>query len=336
MNQNHDHYYKIQGLLHLTQREYCVYVINTPYDMKKIRVEKNNVFWEKKMEQQFVRFYLDCLLPAIIDSRYLRKMTIRNPSYTMEAKKKSQKIKTESFIGDVKTNNKRKLKQTKETENNKKSKFINDSKNLDDKDIQFIAVIENDDLTERDMSSIKRYFDTREFVIEEIINNVMPDNELNDEDLDCFMRILHRQYNSFAVESVQYIMRPNITNAVTGPAIQIIGGNYTGHWRVLYYDCDKLYVYDSISSFGKLRTQEIKYVEHRFPEINEENIIYKKMKTQQPDGKSCGLYAAAFALSIAQGEDPSQIFFTRNTNRMRQHFINIIQTSILLPFPTME
>ncbi|CAG5102979.1 Protein of unknown function [Cotesia congregata] len=56
-----------------------------------------------------------------------------------------------------------------------------------------------------------------------------------------------------------------------------------------------------------------------------EDIIYKKVTNQGNDFTICGVYAAAFATSIALGEDPSTVNYSLSSREMRDHLIKIIQ-----------
>lgn len=90
-NKTHAVYYQIQGQLHILKFEYGWLVIHTPLSREKFKVPVDHVFWKTKMEQQLLRFYNDCMLPEIIDSRHNRKMAIRNPQYTIDAIEKRKK-----------------------------------------------------------------------------------------------------------------------------------------------------------------------------------------------------------------------------------------------------
>jgi len=56
------------------------------------------------------RFYFECMLPEILDSRYNRNMPIRNPKYIIETKEKlskSRNIKWQKINPDISQKNKR-------------------------------------------------------------------------------------------------------------------------------------------------------------------------------------------------------------------------------------
>ncbi|KAL6418882.1 hypothetical protein ACFW04_011717 [Cataglyphis niger] len=58
MNRKHRYYYQIQGQLNITQREYFIFAII--------------FFWRNEMLPFLTRFYNECMLPEILDSRYNR------------------------------------------------------------------------------------------------------------------------------------------------------------------------------------------------------------------------------------------------------------------------
>lgn len=80
LNKKSNWYYQIQGQLHVTGRRACLLGIwageNEPLYTKYIQNDDN--FWKTHMEPKLVKFYLKCLLPEIVDSRYERGMPIRN------------------------------------------------------------------------------------------------------------------------------------------------------------------------------------------------------------------------------------------------------------------
>ncbi|KYN27414.1 hypothetical protein ALC57_03197 [Trachymyrmex cornetzi] len=92
LNQNHRFFYQIQGQLNITQRDFCIFAVWTPRSMKTVRVNRDNDFWRNKMWPFLTRFYFDCMLPEILDSRYVRHMPIREPKYIIEAKKSCPKV----------------------------------------------------------------------------------------------------------------------------------------------------------------------------------------------------------------------------------------------------
>ncbi|OXU17820.1 hypothetical protein TSAR_011407 [Trichomalopsis sarcophagae] len=80
----------IQSQLHITNRKYCDLFIWTPVGTKPFYIERNDTFWEQKMEPFLKLFYEECLLPEIVDSRTKRKMPLREPSFIIEAKIKKE------------------------------------------------------------------------------------------------------------------------------------------------------------------------------------------------------------------------------------------------------
>ena len=72
INKEHEVYYQIQGQLHITGRNYCMFVIHTPHSRKLTRVNVDHDFLKTKMESQLIRFYMNCLLPELVDSRHNR------------------------------------------------------------------------------------------------------------------------------------------------------------------------------------------------------------------------------------------------------------------------
>lgn len=75
--------------MHIANKDKCLFA--TWYGDNKLKIEildKDDEFWRKEMEPKLVEFYMDCLLPELVDPRYPRKKTIRDPDYVATPKQK--------------------------------------------------------------------------------------------------------------------------------------------------------------------------------------------------------------------------------------------------------
>lgn len=79
MNTNHDWFYQIQGQLHIANKNVCLFAVWTgcEFNMKVVKVFRDNNFWEQKMALRLTKFYFDCVLTEIIDPRKSRSMPLR-------------------------------------------------------------------------------------------------------------------------------------------------------------------------------------------------------------------------------------------------------------------
>ncbi|XP_076381283.1 uncharacterized protein LOC143260253 [Megalopta genalis] len=82
LRRTHHYFYQVQGQLHITGRQYCLFCLWTPKGMKTIKVTKDDTFWQNEMKSKLSRFYVHCMLPEILDSRYIRNMSIREATET--------------------------------------------------------------------------------------------------------------------------------------------------------------------------------------------------------------------------------------------------------------
>ena len=57
-----------------------------PQGKKIEKIERDDAFWNNDMKDKLTKFYNDCLLPELIDSRYAQSLPIKNPHYINEAK----------------------------------------------------------------------------------------------------------------------------------------------------------------------------------------------------------------------------------------------------------
>lgn len=85
----------MQGQLHVTKARYCFFALWTTKGIKVEKIERDDSFWAKEMEEKLVKFYFDCLLPEILDPRYTRSMAIKEPDYivkVIQAKENNKKM----------------------------------------------------------------------------------------------------------------------------------------------------------------------------------------------------------------------------------------------------
>ncbi|XP_067216539.1 uncharacterized protein [Linepithema humile] len=344
MNQNHRYYYQIQGQLNITQREYCIFAVWTPKSMKILRIDVDNIFWKNQMLPFLTRFYNECMLPEILDSRHNRHMPIRNPRYIIEAKEEAaKKILSRTSRRKVAENENgmEERKRLKPNISPMEAAIIDPAvlalHEEQDDDCIIVSYSSNKrDITEDDMVRHKKLLDDTFISFSSIKKNVLPiTSQLNDESLDQFLRII-RETSCFETQSVLYLQYPHIIEAShSDKSLQIIGGNCSNHWRCIFFDGTKLRVYDSLPgcTYDKLVAEEKNYIHLRYPKVNSSfDITFEKVQTQ-PDGISCGIYAAAFATTIVLGGNPCEKKYSKDVKCMREHFCKIIESNKLLPFP---
>jgi len=286
------------------------------------------------MLPSLTRFYFECMLPEILDSRHNRNMPIRNPKYIIEAKEKSSKsrnIKRQKINPDnISQENKRLKCNTVVTET------TNDTvaTATEQEDCIIVSHLKKQYLTADDVARRKKILDNTFAPLYLVKENVLPKNsKLNNESLDHFLRIV-RETTCFETQSVQYIEYPDLITASCNKTLQIIGGNCTDHWRCIFFDGVQLHVYDNIPdcTYDKLALKEKNYISARFPQIMPIVISFEQVQTQ-PDGTCCRIYAAAFATDIALGKNPVEEKYSNDVESMRRHFFTIIASNKLLPFP---
>ncbi|CAN7988358.1 unnamed protein product, partial [Ixodes hexagonus] len=76
LSSTHRYYYRIQGQLHLTKRDYCDFFMWAPNDTFLQRVTRDDSFWQRCVGQ-LRSFYFGHLLPEILDPRVARNMPLR-------------------------------------------------------------------------------------------------------------------------------------------------------------------------------------------------------------------------------------------------------------------
>ncbi|XP_063234908.1 uncharacterized protein LOC134537900 isoform X3 [Bacillus rossius redtenbacheri] len=91
LKRNHKYYYQVQGQLNISGRRYCDFVVLTENDFFVERIEKDENLWMNVMMPKLQKFYINCVLPEIVDSRIKRKMSIRDPLYIIQAQEEMKK-----------------------------------------------------------------------------------------------------------------------------------------------------------------------------------------------------------------------------------------------------
>ncbi|XP_060875648.1 uncharacterized protein LOC132948948 [Metopolophium dirhodum] len=95
VKQNSNYYFQVIGQLHITKRELCYLVV---YTEKWTTVEKiyyDHTFWIQNMSEKLMSFYLNCLLPELVDPLYGKRLLIsdiRDPDDILEKQQERFKI----------------------------------------------------------------------------------------------------------------------------------------------------------------------------------------------------------------------------------------------------
>ncbi|CAI6355909.1 unnamed protein product [Macrosiphum euphorbiae] len=96
LKKDHAYYFQVIGQLRITQRNLCYFVIYTKNWMNVEEIHFDISFWEMKMVKKLQSFYLDCLLPEIIDPLYGKRLLItdiREPLHILNAQHLQRQIK---------------------------------------------------------------------------------------------------------------------------------------------------------------------------------------------------------------------------------------------------
>ncbi|KAL5239151.1 hypothetical protein ACI65C_006561 [Semiaphis heraclei] len=78
LKKNNCYYYQVQGQLNITQRRLCYFVVWTPKGLVVDKIYRDEEFWKNNVEPQATRFFMESLVPEIIDSRFDRGLPMRS------------------------------------------------------------------------------------------------------------------------------------------------------------------------------------------------------------------------------------------------------------------
>ncbi|KAG8233446.1 hypothetical protein J437_LFUL010557 [Ladona fulva] len=71
---------KYCGQLHITRRKFYIFALWSPKGTLTQTIEKDDSFWNYSMESKLEKFYMECILSEIIETRYPRGLTIKEPN----------------------------------------------------------------------------------------------------------------------------------------------------------------------------------------------------------------------------------------------------------------
>ncbi|CAI6350462.1 unnamed protein product [Macrosiphum euphorbiae] len=94
LKHDHAYFFQIMGQLHISQREICYFIVYTSNWIHVEKIQYDNHFWETKMAKPLQTFYLECLLPELIDPQFpkrLLKSDIREPVRIQNSIKNQEK-----------------------------------------------------------------------------------------------------------------------------------------------------------------------------------------------------------------------------------------------------
>ena len=261
MSKSHPYYFQVLGQLIVTNRSYCIFALWTTVDLKYIKVLRDDEFWITKMEPSLSRFYKECMLPEIVDSRHNRSMPIRDPEYILKAQEQVQskralalerkekrdenvhkrQRKTNPVVSELsrvtcETNdiNQNACSEEPQSRSNDISSILSGIRPQNAPWAR-IEMNEEIDISEQDREVLE--VARRDISVEEVIADVLPQiSLLNDSSIDLFQLIVEENsiFRFYPASYTGYYLY--IEPCRSGQDMQIIGGNGSQHWCCVHYD----------------------------------------------------------------------------------------------------
>lgn len=87
-------------ITHYTTEKKCIFAVWARENERlKVEIEeKDDNFWKHKMGEKLKTFYMDCLLPELVDPRHTRYLQIRDPDYIPKSIEKKYLINSKNII----------------------------------------------------------------------------------------------------------------------------------------------------------------------------------------------------------------------------------------------
>ncbi|XP_078671420.1 uncharacterized protein LOC144911416 [Branchiostoma floridae x Branchiostoma belcheri] len=163
---------------------------------------------------------------------------------------------------------------------------------------------------------------------------VLTNNEMLTDDLiQAAQRLLHHQYPALqGLEAPTVGLCEDGFAKMTGKGLQI-HHNRRSHWVLSSYADGQVHLYDSIGADMTASLQVQLYQTYAAFADQERNIltIILPEVQRQKNVFDCGLFAIAWAVDIAQGQDVSSIAY--DDRKMRSHLEKCFKQGRLTPFP---
>ena len=165
--------------------------------------------------------------------------------------------------------------------------------------------------------------------------------QLTDEHIDLAQKLLKKQFHHLDGLQPPVLSQRNGFTSVQHEAIQI--HHVPGHWVTSSSIGGNLAVYDSKFKGGDLSsslTHQLALIYRLLAEREDEDgdeidppiLTVELPYVQQQKGiTDCGLFAIAFAVHLAFGDDVSKLTFDQS--QMRQHLVRCFQKKEMQPFP---
>jgi hypothetical protein len=175
---------------------------------------------------------------------------------------------------------------------------------------------------------------------EEDLKAITPSSWLSSDHINAFHTMLHRQFPHIkGGYSVEIGSKGHQFPPVEGePWIQIVHDADAKHWLVLacgfFSDVKTVFIFDSLTFNPKSREHTLMCMSS-LVRTESESISYSVLPCQkQTNGYDCGVFAIAFATSLAFGEDPRELVYSSDT--LRPFLIDCFRKNVLSTFPSIR
>ena len=161
--------------------------------------------------------------------------------------------------------------------------------------------------------------------------NIVNGNWLDDKTMDAAQSLIKQQFGTKGLDTTLLSQTAGNYDAIEGFSIQIHHVKQRSHWLTSVNVDGDVKVMDSL---GFRSTSDItKQLKARYAHnIDKDNrlTVHVTPSAKQLNRADFGVYAIAYAIEIVSGGGPNIIY---DSDKMRQHLIECLETSLLTPFP---
>lgn len=278
----HHYYYQVQGALHHSKRHFCVFLIWSTNVMHYTVVLRDDEYWKSKMEIKLIRFFNECLVLKIVDSRKERSRPIREAEYCLKAQQsKREQNSQNNYVKNLKYP---------ESKNFKSDKEENDKETDDEENGEFSS--ENEDNSLEYESTDREEFDENfdemlEQMDQELDTKKHTPLEIDDTDME-------EVFSDNEIEIKHTVKKIKNCEKSESDDVEIIGMEFpeTDALRDTYYLFPLEEVKETILSSGKMLTGEcMDNMTHvlkneKFDMISVQHILFRNHIRQFEENKS--------------------------------------------------
>jgi len=182
---------------------------------------------------------------------------------------------------------------------------------------------------------------TMSLVSSEVYKSIVSGDYLGDEVISAIHTLLNLHRSNIHPRNILFGMSEELISMIDSvhpgeEHLQIIfreplADSEIGHYATIHYDGSIAHIYDS-APVAELSSDQRVFIKALLP--HDPPIVFHLGVQRQLNGRDCGVFAAAFMLSLAHGHNPEEVRY--DISRMRPHLAQILALNQFNEFPELS